>query len=32
MQSFLELGVFPRVAQALAERDILAPFLSLIHI
>ena len=26
MQSFLELGVSPRVAQALAERDIHAPF------
>ena len=26
MQSFLELGVSPRVAEALAERDILAPF------
>jgi ATP-dependent RNA helicase RhlE len=26
MQSFLELGVFARVAQALAERDIHAPF------
>jgi ATP-dependent RNA helicase RhlE len=26
MQSFLELGVSPRVADALAERDILAPF------
>ena len=26
MQSFLELGVSARVAQALAERDIHAPF------
>jgi superfamily II DNA/RNA helicase len=26
MQSFLELGVSPRVAEALAARDILAPF------
>ncbi|HVM68459.1 MAG TPA: DEAD/DEAH box helicase [Gaiellaceae bacterium] len=26
MQSFLDLGVSPRVAQALAERDIHAPF------